>query len=177
MEEESFIKETERGREVYRELHKQIEKYNQGAYGWGKASPMVEFFIADLSEDDFYLLMRLPIGNITRIHYTQIRNRVRKERRDALWVNYKYENEESIASLFNFLEEQGFKKRPYGGCCPWIFVYLVKKEYVRGKTGIDMAGKRLIKQAVSVENFKRIYEIYENKGTLDDPEVWEIING
>lgn len=36
MEEEPFIKETERGREVYCELHRQIEKYNRGTYGFGR---------------------------------------------------------------------------------------------------------------------------------------------
>ena len=44
--EESFIKETERGREVYCELHRIIHEYNNGVYGYGKASPMVEFIVA-----------------------------------------------------------------------------------------------------------------------------------
>ena len=76
--EEPFIKETERGREVYYELHRLIEKYNSGVYGYGRASDEVESYIAGLSENDFYLLMRLPIGNITRTHYTAMRNRRRK---------------------------------------------------------------------------------------------------
>ena len=77
--EEPFIKETERGREVYIELHRLIRKYNKGQFGYGKASSEVESYIAQLPENDFYLLMRLPIGNITRVHYTAMRNRKRKE--------------------------------------------------------------------------------------------------
>ena len=34
--EESFIKETKRGREVYSELHRLIRKYNKGQYGYEK---------------------------------------------------------------------------------------------------------------------------------------------
>ena len=173
--EEAFIKETERGKEVYCELHEMINKYNRGQYGYGKASPMVELFVANLSEDDFYLLMRMPIGNISRVHYTQMRNRVRKERRDALWVKYTNENEDDINNFFCYLEEQGFKRKSDGGYT-WVFVYLVKKEYAKGKAGIDMARRRLIKSPLSIDNFKKVYEIYKRKGTLDDPLIWNIVN-
>ena len=67
------------GREVYIELHRLIIMYNNGQYGYRKASSEVESYIAQLPEDDFYILMRLPIGNITRVHYTAMRNRNRKE--------------------------------------------------------------------------------------------------
>jgi len=174
--EESFIKETERGEEVYKELHEMIKEYNKGIYGYGKASPIVEGFVAGLSEDDFYFLMRLPIGNTTRVHYTQMRNRVRKERRDALWVNYKNEKREEIVDFLNYLRKEGFKEK-LGGGCPWVFVYLQKKEYAIGKAGIDMASERLIKQYVSINDFKKIYNIYLKTRSLDDSLINEILDG
>ena len=176
---EPFIKETKRGREVYVELHRLIRNYNKGQYGYGKSSPMVESYIADLSEDDFYLLMRLPIGNISRVHYTQIRNRVQKERKNVLLVYFAKDNERKINEFVTFIRKEGFNCKLTGPVnapdCPWIFVNLYKKEFIIGKPGIDFASKRYIKHALLIDEFEIIYSIYKEINTLDDERIYELV--
>ncbi|MCR5185649.1 MAG: hypothetical protein K6D97_00840 [Clostridia bacterium] len=175
----SFIKETERGREVYIKLHELIKEYNKGVYSYGRASEMVELYISNLSENDFYLLMRLPIGNMARTHYTQIRRRVQKERGNVLLVYYEKEEEKNIADFYKYLRSEGFNGELTGPInspdCPWVYVFIEKKEFKVGKPGIDFAPKRYIEHAVLIDEFKLIYDIYHKTKTLDDSSIYALV--
>ncbi len=177
--EEPFTKETKRGRKVYLKLHELIDKYNKGTYGHGRASNMVELYISNLSEKDFYHLMRLPIGNITRTHYTAMRKRVQKERENVLLVYYGKEDDKKVTDFYNYLRSKGFNGKITGPInspdCPWVYVFLEKKEFKIGKPGIDFASKRYIKHAILIDEFKSIYDIYCKTNILDNNDIYALV--
>lgn len=84
-----------------------------------------------------------------------------------------------IKAFFDFIRKDGFECRMTGPInspdCPWVFMYLDKKEFVVGKPGVEFASERYIEHAVLINDFKDIYEIYKNTHTLNDKQVYELI--
>lgn len=61
----------------------------------------------------------------------------------------------------DWLEGEGFiPKRSHGGSQPWIHVYLEERMYLGGKLGISF-GHAIGDHAISIDDFKTIYYIYE----------------
>ncbi len=69
----------------------------------------------------------------------------------------------SEASFFTWLQSKGFK---YGWCkghynvCDWVFVNITYKLYACGMPGVEIA-KALGNHAITIDEFKKIYAIYE----------------
>lgn len=77
---ESVFKRTKKGEKLFKKLHKLQKKYNRdNPREYGRAPQKVEKWIATISENDFYEMKMMPIGNYTRVHYTKMRKRKRKE--------------------------------------------------------------------------------------------------
>ena len=68
-----------RGEVLWEQLHKLQKKYPKQDNRMGYEHPKVEEWIASLSSEDFTAMMMLRIGNMSRIHYSQIRKRVKKD--------------------------------------------------------------------------------------------------
>lgn len=107
------------------------------------------------------------------------KNSVGEERKNVLVVYYGKESKGKIKAFFYFIRKDGFECRMMGPInspdCPWVFVYLDKKEFIVGKPGVEFASERYIEHAVLINEFKTIYEIYKNVHTLNDKQIYEMM--
>ena len=69
----------DRGEVVWEELHRLKEKYPKPDTRMGFEHPKVEEWLGNLNDEDFTAMIMLRIGHMPRIHYTQIRKRVKKD--------------------------------------------------------------------------------------------------
>lgn len=63
------------------------------------------------------------------------------------------------SEFWKYMSQEKFKFE-FGGGCPWVFVNINKKTYKKGKAGICF-GPVFGDHAVTVEEFKTIWEIYK----------------
>ena len=78
--EELIFKVTRKRVKLFKKLQKlQKKNWSKRPGEYGKDAEEVEVWLANLSDKDFYDMMMLPIGNYSKIHYTMMRKRKRKE--------------------------------------------------------------------------------------------------
>lgn len=181
---ESPFKVTEEGKKVFYELYllNELARKNiEGPYGFGVAPAMVEEYVRNLSNDEFNAFVMLPIGNMTRRHYSMMRKRKieEKEKGNVLLVYLKNEEKWKQKDFIKFLKSEDFNIKLTGPInapeCSWLFVFLDKKEYIIGRLGVDFAGKRRIKHALHIDEFYMIYDIYKKEKTLDDKKIKNLV--
>ena len=66
------------------------------------------------------------------------------------------------------LKAEGFRDAYYKGCygCSWVFVSITCKKYAYGMPGIKIV-QPVGNHAISIDEFKTIYEIYKKYEGLD----------